>query len=508
MASASGALSRAIMNSSSSTSARPVAVTGATGYIGGRLVGRLLRQGYRVRCLVRSRRKLLARPFASDPGVEVVQCDLDDQRETEEALRGCGAAYFLVHSMLAAGRSYASIDQRIARTFARAASAANIERIVYLGGLGETGADLSEHLASRRNVESELASGSVPVTVLRAAMIIGAGSASFEVLRYLVERLPVMITPRWVSTRCQPIGVRDVLSYLTACLEQPATIGQTIDIGGSEVVTYREVIQSTAKALGLRKRMIVPVPVLTPRLSSLWIHLVTPISAKIARPLAEGLRNEVVCRNSAARSLMPMKLQTVADCIDEAVGRGKAAAVETSWSDAGVVPGDPSWSGGKVFEDPRTIEIHAAADDVYRAICQLGGGHGWYASDWLWRVRGWMDRVVGGPGLRRGRRDPQRVGYGDALDFWRVTQAVPGRKLELRAEMKMPGVATLTFEIEALAGESSRCLLRQTARFRPRGVLGLAYWYSVLPLHGIVFSGMQRGIRKAAEAFTAASLAA
>ncbi|MFT4841455.1 MAG: hypothetical protein ACI8UD_003884 [Planctomycetota bacterium] len=479
-----------------------IAVTGATGYIGGRLVTRLLDAGYRVRCLARSPRKLFDRPFASDARVEIVTCDVEDQVATAAALQGCHAAYYLVHSMLAAGKDYAEVDRRIAHSFADAAAEAKIDRIIYLGGLGETGKGLSEHLNSRRDVETELSSGPVPVTVLRAAMIIGSGSASFEILRYLVERLPIMITPRWVSTRCQPIGVYDVLTYLVHTLSQPATIGQTIDIGGHEIVTYKQVIQMVAKALGLPRRWILPVPVLTPRLSSLWIHLVTPISSRIARPLAEGLRNEVVCRNQIARKLMPNRLKTVYECIEAAVGKHVSGCVETSWSDAGRMPGDPDWAGGKVFEDPRSIEINASAAEVYRAVCRVGGGHGWYAADWLWRLRGWMDRVVGGPGLRRGRRNPEGVSYGDALDFWRVTNVEPNRRIELHAEMKMPGIATLTFEIEPDPNGGNKCRLLQIARFKPRGMLGLAYWYAVLPLHGFVFRGMQKGIRRAAESST------
>jgi len=478
-----------------------VAVTGATGYIGGRLVTRLLDAGYRVRCLVRSPRKLADRPFACDTRVEIVTCDVEDQVATTAALRGCQVAYYLVHSMLAAGPVYAEVDRRIARAFASATAAAEVKRIIYLGGLGETGEGLSEHLNSRQDVEDELASGPVPVTVLRAAMIIGSGSASFEILRYLVDRLPVMVTPRWVNTRCQPIAVVDVLTYLVRCLSEPATIGQTLDIGGDEVVTYKEVIQMVAKANSLPRRWILPVPILTPRLSSLWIHLVTPISSRIARPLAEGLRNEVVCRDRRASQLMPHKLQTVNESILAAVGNQQAGTVETSWSDAGKMPGDPDWAGGKVFVDPRSIEIDAPAAAVYCAVCRVGGGNGWYAADWLWRMRGWMDRLVGGPGLRRGRRNAETVAYGDALDFWRVTNVVPDRRLELHAEMKLPGVATLTFEIEPDPNGQPKCLLRQTARFKPRGLMGLAYWYSVLPLHGLVFRGMQKGIRRAAKSF-------
>jgi len=414
-------------------------------------------------------------------------------------MTGCTAAYYLVHSMIAAGPEYRARDRMLARTFAAAAEASCLARVIYLGGLGETGDGLSEHLASRREVEAALAAGSVPVTVLRAAMIIGSGSASFEILRYLVERLPVMVTPRWVSTESQPIAVDNVLHYLVACLDRQETVGRTLDIGGADVLTYREIMQVMAEALGLRKRFIIPVPVLTPRLSSLWIHLVTPLSHRIARPLSEGLRNRVVCRNDEAARLMPQNLLTIREAIDAALGHAQSHQVESTWSDAGPIPGDPDWSGGKVFLDRRCLEIAASAEVVYRAVCRIGGGQGYYAADWLWRVRGWMDRLAGGPGLRRGRRDPETVAFGEALDFWRVTGIQVNRRLELRAEMKLPGEALLAFEIQPIQGRTDSCNLVQTARFKPRGLSGLAYWYAVLPLHGIVFKGMLEGIRKAAE---------
>jgi uncharacterized protein YbjT (DUF2867 family) len=419
-------------------------------------------------------------------------------------MTGCTAAYYLVHSMIAAGREYRERDGILARTFAAAAKASHLQRIIYLGGLGETGAGLSDHLASRREVEAALASESVPVTVLRAAMIIGSGSASFEILRYLVERLPVMVTPRWVSTESQPIAVDNVLHYLVACLGQPETVGRTLDIGGADVLTYREIMQVMAEALGVRKRLIIPVPVLTPRLSSLWIHLVTPLSHRIARPLSEGLRNRVVCRNNEAARLMPQTLLTIREAIAAALGRAQGSEIETSWSDAGPIPGDPDWSGGKVFVDRRSVEIAAPADVVYRAVCRIGGGQGYYAADWLWRVRGWVDRLAGGPGLRRGRRDPETVAFGEALDFWRVTGIEENRRLELRAEMKLPGEAMLEFEIQPIEGKTDACELVRTARFKPRGLSGLVYWYAVLPLHGVVFKGMLKGIRQAAEEMASA----
>ena len=486
---------------------RPVLVTGATGYIGGRLVPRLLAAGHRVRCLARAPRKLAGRPWAQHPGVEIVAGDASDPAALDRALAGCRAAYYLVHSMVAAGGEYAERDRALARAFAAAAERAGLERILYLGGLGELGEGLSEHLASRREVEALLASGRTPVTVFRAAMIIGSGSASFEILRYLVERLPVMVTPRWVTTECQPIAVRNVVQYLVDALDRSETTGRTLDIGGPDVLSYRELMRTMAEERGLGRRYVVPVPVLTPRLSSLWIHLVTPLSHRIARPLAEGLRNRVVCRDAEAQRLLPQPLLTVRQAIRAALDHVAQDEVETSWSMAGPVPGDPDWAGGTVFTDRREVAVAAPPEAVYAAVVRIGGGQGWYAADGLWRLRGWLDRLVGGPGLRRGRRDAEEVGYGEALDFWRVTAVERNRRLALRAEMKLPGEALLEFEIER-DGDGAR--LVQTARFRPKGLLGLAYWYAVLPFHAFVFDGMTQGIRREAlrRSATPAALAA
>ena len=470
-----------------------IAIAGATGYIGGRLAPRLLNAGYALRCLARSPRKLEGREWTADSRVEIRQADLADAISLTDGLGGCDAAFYLVHSMISADREYARRDLDLAFAFGKAALDAGVQRIIYLGGLGETGPGLSEHLSSRRDVESALGSAGVPVTVLRAAMIIGSGSASFEILRYLVQRLPVMITPKWVATRCQPIAVENVVTYLVGALSAPETIGGVFDIGGSETLCYRDIMRIMAEELGLPRRRIIALPVLTPRLSSHWIQLVTPLSNKIARPLAEGLKNEVVCREDRIVRIIPQKLLDVREAIHSALSQVESHLVETNWTMAGPMHGDPDWSGGTVFRDEREVAVAAPARDAFRAVCHLGGRRGWYA-DWIWKLRGALDRLVGGPGLRRGRRDPDTLRYGDALDFWRVVGLEQDRALSLRAEMRLPGKALLDFRITANGAEN--CTLRQTALFEPRGLFGLMYWYAVLPLHGIVFKRMLAGIQR------------
>lgn len=460
-----------------------------------------------MRCIAREPRKLDQRAWLKNPRVEVVAGDLSDPAELANQFAGCEAAYYLVHSMVARGKAYAQRDRDLARNFAEAARAASIQRIIYLGGLGELGTGLSEHLKSRREVEHLLASTDVPVTTFRAAMIIGSGSASFEILRYLVERLPAMITPRWVQTECQPIAIIDVLHYLVACLSTPETTGRVLEIGGPDIFSYEDLMHIMAEERGLRRRLVFSVPLLTPRLSSGWISLVTPVSYRIARPLADGLRNRVVITGTNASELMPHEPLTVRAAIRRAITRTNENQVPTRWSAAGPIPGDPDWAGGKVYVDQRSIIIEADRQRVFAAVCRVGGGHGWYAGDILWRIRGWMDQVVGGPGLRRGRRHTEHIEFGEALDFWRVVGIEQDHSLLLHAEMKLPGTARLEFQLDPIEGEpmsEERTKLTMTARFRPKGLSGIVYWYAVAPFHSIVFGGMLRGIKHAAESPTRA----
>jgi hypothetical protein len=348
-----------------------------------------------------------------------------------------------------------------------------------------------------------LREGPVPVTVLRAAMILGSGSASFEILRYLVEHLPVMTTPRWVQNPVQPIAIRDVLAYLQGCLENDATAGQTFDIGGPDILTYHGLMDIYAEEAGLAKRLIIPLPVLTPRLSAYWIHLVTPVPAYIARPLAEGLRNPVVCRENRIRSIVPLDLIRCREAIRLALGRTRNACVDTCWTDAGAIPipewiqeGDAPYAGGTLLTSAYRLVLEAPTAAVWKVITGIGGKRGWYAAHFLWRIRGAVDRMAGGSGLRRGRRDPESLRVGDALDFFRVLDIRKGRYLQLLAEMRFPGEATLEFKLEALSG--GRTVLEQHSRYLPRGLAGLFYWYALLPFHVIVFKGMLKGIAKAA----------
>ncbi len=478
-----------------------VAVLGATGYVGGRLVPRLLERGYEVVAIGRSLAKLQSRPWSSHPRLTLRAADAMDAQATANAIRGAKVLYYLVHSM-EPQRDFQQADRRAAETLARAAELSGVERIIYLGGLGEESPDLSPHLRSRAEVSRLLSSGAVPVTTLRAAMIIGSGSASFEMLRYLVDRLPVMVTPRWISTPSQPIAIRNVLDYLIGCLECPQTAGRSFDIGGPDVLSYRELMEIYAQEAGLRRRWILPVPVFTPRLSSYWIHLVTPVPSVLARPLAEGLRNPVICQEQTIRDLIPLPLLSCREAIRRALLNHLAHNIETHWTDAGalppeetVYPGDAAFSGGTVYCDQRSIVVTSDQQATWQTVVRIGGETGWYYGDFLWKLRGVMDKLLGGVGARRGRRDPNKVLVGDALDFWRVLAVSPPERLRLLAEMKVPGQALLDFQVREL--EPGLTEIKQTAWFVPSGLSGMLYWWLISPLHNLVFSGMLRGIARA-----------
>lgn len=471
-----------------------VLVTGVTGYIGGRLVPELLASGYRVRVLVRDQNRLQGRAWLSQ--VEVVEGDVLNPASLVKAMPGVSVAYYLIHSM----SSSADFDQRdlqAARNFGDAAHVNGIERIIYLGGLGDPAADLSKHLRSRQQTGQALQEAGVPITEFRAAIVVGSGSISFEMIRYLTERVPAMICPRWVFTRVQPIAIGDVLNYLVAALETPQSQNQIIEIGGSDVMTYGDMMLGYARARGLR-RWLVSVPVLTPRLSSYWVHLVTPIPANMARPLIDGLRNEVIVRNEIARELFPqIEPMGYPSAVSLALADLEAHHIETSWSDAlvtsqgDVVPVTLSTQEGMIIERRQRI-VPAPPAIVFKMISRLGGQTGWLYLNWAWRLRGWMDRLVGGVGLRRGRRDPDEIRIGDAIDFWRVESVDPDKRLLLRAEMKLPGRAWLQFEVHSHPDEQTR--LVQTAFFAPKGLSGLAYWYLLYPIHRLIFAGMIRNL--------------
>ena len=467
-----------------------ILVTGATGYIGGRLVPRLLSAGHSVRCMVRDPSRLQGRPWQNQ--VEVVSGDVFDPDSLNPALKGIDSAYYLIHSM-GAGDSFHHRDLTAARNFGQAARINQVKNIIYLGGLGDPDSTLSEHLRSRQMTGSALREAGVTVTEFRAAVIVGSGSLSFEMVRYLTERVPIMICPRWVYTRVQPIAIRNVLDYLVACLETPKSHGQTIEIGGADVLTYGEMMTGYAKVRGLR-RWLISVPVLTPRLSSYWVHLVTPIPAKIGRPLIEGLKNEVVVRDTLALELFPeIQPMDYFRAVQRALDKLETGLVETVWSDAlassqGDLPPVVLTSSEGMVREKRQRLVNVDPPAVFRAFTSLGGEIGWLYMNWAWQLRGLIDRLVGGVGMRRGRRDPLELRVGDALDFWRVEAVESNRLLRLRAEMKVPGLAWLQFQ--AQLQPDGQTLLTQTAFFAPKGLFGWLYWYLLYPLHSLIFSGM------------------
>lgn len=471
-----------------------VLLTGATGYIGGRLRPVLEEQGYHVRCL--ARRPEFLRPRVS-PATEVVAGDLLDRGSLEAAMQGIGAAYYLVHSMGSAG-SFEEDDRRAARNFGEAARVARVERIIYLGGLGREDEALSPHLRSRQEVGRILAQSGVPTLEFRASIVLGSGSLSFEMIRSLVERLPIMITPKWVSTPAQPIAIEDLIAYLTAALRLPVAACRVYEIGGADQVSYGGIMRAYARSRGLRPWMI-PVPVLTPFLSSLWLGLVTPLYARIGRKLIESIVHPTVVQDDAALRTFDIRPMGIDDAIRRALAHEDQQYAATRWSDALCSSGAPPAWGGMRFGTrrvySRTLRVPVPPAAAFAPIRRIGGTTGWYAWNWLWRLRGALDLLAGGIGLRRGRRAPDTLRVGDTVDWWRVEAFEPDRRLRLVAEMKVPGRAWLEFEV---TGDTTSATIRQTAVFDPVGWWGRIYWNALYPVHQLVFGGMLRKIARTA----------
>ena len=461
---------------------------------------RLLAAGYSVRCMARDVSRLEGRAWG---GAEVVQGDLLEPDTLQAALEGIEVAYYLVHSMAAGEAEFAEQDRTVARNFARAARNAGVKSIIYLGGLGTDEDKLSAHLRSRQEIGEILRDGQVPVTEFRAAIIVGSGSMSFEMIRYLAERVPVMVCPKWVKTLCQPISIRDVLAYLIAALEEPRSVGKIVEIGGANVLSYKQMLLGYASVRGLR-RWLLEVPVLTPRLSSLWVNLVTPIPTNYARPLIEGLRSPVVVTNRLAHDIFAeIKPVGYKEAVEIALRNIDLNLVETNWaSSLQSTQYANSTNAGLQVEQGMIMErreayVKASPEQVYRAFTRIGGKNGWYYANWLWKLRALLDRMLGGVGMRRGRRDPMDVVQGDPLDWWRVEAVEKGRLLRLRAEMRLPGRGWLEFRAEPVGGNETR--LQQVAYFQPKGLFGLLYWYALYPVHRLIFRGMVQAIAQAAQ---------
>ncbi len=474
-----------------------ILLTGASGYVGGRLRRALEADGRRLRCMARHPAYLRARVA---PGTEVVEGDVLQPESLAHALREVHTAYYLIHSM-ASSRDYAALDRQGAESFARAARDAGVRRIVYLGGLGH-GEQLSCHLESRQEVGRILRESGVPTIEFRASIVIGSGSLSFELVRALVEKLPAMVTPKWVDTPAQPIGIEDLVAYLMAALDRPAGESSIYEIGGPDPVSYGHLMREYGRLRGLR-RLMVPVPLLTPRLSSLWLALVSPVYARVGRELIDGVRNPTVVRDHRALDDFRVRPRGIREVLARALVNEDLGFADTRWSDALSSQRAPrSWGGvqfGSRRVDSRAEWVPCTTEHAFQPIARIGGDAGWYYGNRLWRLRGLLDIAVGGPGLRRGRRDPDTLVPGDTLDFWRVEQVEPGRLLRLAAEMRLPGRAWLQFEVTPDDGGS---LIRQTALFDPVGVRGLLYWYALWPLHQLIFAGMLRNIVRAARDVT------
>ena len=484
-------------------SSKRVLVTGATGYIGGRLVRELLNEGLKVRVLVRDRAKTVGHSWANN--VEVVLGDASSEDDLNRALEGVHTSYYLLHS-LNAGAHFQEIENQMAQAFARAAKNQKVKQIVYLGGINNDDTQ-SKHLSSRARVGEALRESGIPTIELRAGMVLGSGSASFEMLRHLTHRLPIMTTPKWINNRTHPIAVRDVLWYLKKCalLENPSS--GIFDIGGPDTLTYAELMQEFAKVSGLPKRIIISIPVLTPTLASHWIGLVTPLPRSLAKNLVQSLISEVVVdpKKDISKLIAPPPGGTlpVRTAIELALERVNNAQVDTRWSDAkdpnspwNKSVTDPDWAGLPVYRDIRILKSTAKSEHIWCQIEAIGGETGWYGADILWSIRGMLDTLVGGAGLRRGRRDPVKLRAGESLDFWRVEAIDHGRYLRLHAEMKLPGEAWLEFELTPDGVGVTK--ITQTATFLPKGLFGHLYWYAIAPFHFLVFPTMIRNIEKSA----------
>lgn len=469
-----------------------ILLTGASGYVGGRLLKALEAQGYRVRCLARRPEFLRSRVSAA---TAIVKGDVLDPASLQTAMQGVEAAYYMVHSMGSTG-TFEEEDRRAAMNFGAAARAAGVRRIIYLGGLGR-GEELSPHLSSRQEVGNLLRASGVPIIELRASIIIGSGSLSFEMIRALVQKLPIMLTPRWTRALSQPIAIEDILAYLVAALDVRDDGAGIFEIGGTEQVSYLDLMKEYARQRGL-KRLIIPVPVLTPKLSSLWLGLVTPLYARVGRKLIDSVRHDTVVTDDRALQVFAIRPRGMREVIARALINEDQEFAATRWSDALSSPGEvKSWGGvkfGTRLVDSRSLQVACTPEAAMQPIRRIGGKTGWYYGNWLWRLRGFLDLLIGGAGMRRGRRDPEWPMPGDTLDFWRVEAYEPNRLLRLFAEMKVPGRAWLQFEIEAHGDATA---IRQTAIFDPAGMWGLLYWYALYPLHTLIFRGMLRGIAKA-----------
>jgi len=478
-----------------SSSERPVVLlTGASGYVGGRLLKALESAGVRLRCLARRPDYLRSRIAAE---TEIVRGDVLDPASLEAALINVSTAYYLVHSMGSAG-SFEEKDRQGARNFAATARAAGVRRIIYLGGLGDSSAELSTHLRSRHEVGEILRESDIQVIEFRASIIIGSGSLSFEMVRALAERLPVMVTPKWVAVKAQPIAISDIIDYLVTALSLEAQGSPIYEIGGADAVSYGEILREYSRQRGLHRRMI-PVPVLTPRLSSLWLGLVTPLYARVGRKLIDSMIHPTVVRDDTALKVFSIRPRGMREAIALALRNEDLDYRGTRWSDAMSAAGEPrDWGGvrfGNRHVDSRVVHVDVPPERAFEPIQRIGGATGWYYGEWLWRLRGFLDLLAGGVGMRRGRRDAESLQVGEAVDCWRVETFDPPRQLRLAAEMRIPGRAWLDFEV---AAEGSGSTIRQTAIFDPVGLLGIAYWYGIYPLHQLVFAGMLCGIARVA----------